>query len=97
MVIEMDWALAWLAATSLTALVATVWDKQSARRHGERVPERTLFLIAALGGALVMWLTMGLVRHKTLHRRFMLGLPAIVVLQATAVVLLYATEFLQFI
>lgn len=92
-----DWALAWLVATNMTALVATVWDKRSARRHGPRVPERTLFLIAALGGSLTMWLTMRLVRHKTLHHRFMWGLPAILVLQVAALYVLNVTDFLHFI
>lgn len=97
MVIAMDWVVAWLAAAGLTAIFATVWDKRSARRRDPRVPERTLFFIAALGGAPIMWITMQLARHKTRHRRFMWGLPAITALQAAAVYVLYTTEFLRFI
>ena len=62
-------------AVSLAALVLTVADKRRARRGGRRVPERTLLLVAALGGAAVMLFVMKTIRHKTLHKKFMIGLP----------------------
>lgn len=75
----------WLLAASLLAVVFSVYDKWAAKhatRH--RVPERQLWLIAALGGAAAMWLVMQFIRHKTKHRSFMVGLPCLVVLQAAA-------------
>ncbi len=73
--------LSWLAFASLIAAALTLGDKRAARRQGRRVPERVLFLWAALGGSAAMRVTMRLIRHKTLHRRFMWGLPAILLLQ----------------
>ena len=46
-----------------------------------RVPERTLFFWALVGGGPGVYASMLLIRHKTLHRSFMLGIPAIMILQ----------------
>ena len=54
--IPLNWAVAWLAAVSLTAFLMTAWDKSRARRHQWRVPESTLWLVAVLGGATAMYL-----------------------------------------
>lgn len=66
-------------------------DKNTARRNGRRTaqgmrtlrrtPERTLFLIAALGGSAGVWLGMYAFRHKTRHWYFVLGIPAILAAQ----------------
>lgn len=69
------------AAVSLLSVCVTLWDKAAARRRRRRIPEATLLLLAALGGALCMYLTMKAIRHKTLHKRFMVGLPVLFVLQ----------------
>ena len=97
MEISAKWALAWLVAVSLTAVALTVWDKSRARRRAWRVPERTLWLVAALGGAVVMYGTMFVVRHKTLHRTFMIGLPLLALAQIGAVVGLWYAGWLVFV
>ena len=66
----------------------TVSDKSRAKKHKRRVPEKTLFLTAAFGGSIAMYLTMLTVRHKTKHKRFMIGLPLIIFVQTGAVILL---------
>ena len=64
---------------SVIAVIVTVYDKYAAKkRPGERVPEKKLFFVAFLGGAIFMLATMLIIRHKTLHKRFMIGLPAII-------------------
>ncbi len=72
----------WLAVISLIALIVTVSDKIRAKEHKRRVRELTLFALAGLGGSAVMLLTMLIIRHKTKHVKFMLGLPIIMVMQA---------------
>ncbi|MBQ5843177.1 MAG: DUF1294 domain-containing protein, partial [Clostridia bacterium] len=47
-----------------------------------RIPEKTLFLTALFGGSLAMYITMLVIRHKTKHKRFMIGLPVIALAQA---------------
>ena len=72
-----------------TGCVMTVYDKYAARHKKRRVPERTLLLTAALGGALLMFIVMQLIRHKTKHPKFMIGLPALFLLQAAGVLCFY--------
>lgn len=67
---------------SLAAIWLTVHDKQQAKRGARRVPERTLMLLGLAGGAPAMYATMRVIRHKTLHRKFMWSLPAEIALQA---------------
>ena len=52
------------------------------------MPEKTLLIIAALGGSIAMLITMRTIRHKTQHMKFMVGIPAIIVLQCALVVAL---------
>ena len=73
----------YLAAVSLVAVIVTVYDKWAARhRPRHRIRERTLLLLAAAGGSAAMLLTMLLIRHKTRHMKFMVGIPLIMLLQA---------------
>lgn len=79
--------LLYLAVISLVSAGVTIADKQYAKRAGHRrVPESTLLLYAAFGGSVAMLLTMLLIRHKTKHVKFMLGIPLILLFQAVAAV-----------
>lgn len=66
----------------LLAVALTVYDKYAARRKKTRIPEKLLFLTALCGGSLAMYITMLVIRHKTKHKRFMIGLPVIIAVQA---------------
>lgn len=63
---------------SVFAVIITVWDKHAAKCGASRVPEKTLFIISAVGGSLFMYITMKIIRHKTKHASFMIGIPAII-------------------
>lgn len=56
-------------------------DKRKAKRGAWRIPEKTLFLPAVLGGAVGCILGMRTFRHKTKHWYFKFGMPAILVVQ----------------
>lgn len=71
----------YLTAVSLIGSAVCIYDKLAAPRGWTRVPERTLFFWVLVGGGPGVYLTMLLIRHKTLHRSFMLGVPAIMALQ----------------
>ena len=71
---------------SFYSIMLTCSDKRLAKKGGRRVPEKKLFGAALLGGALAMYITMRIIRHKTLHKRFMIGLPVIILLQTAAVI-----------
>lgn len=76
----------WLVVINVAAFAVFGLDKWKAKRKEKkesvrRVPEKTLFLLAALGGSVGALLGMQVFHHKTLHKRFRYGLPAILVLQ----------------
>lgn len=78
---KMEFCIVYIAAVSIAAIAVTAADKRCAKSKKRRVPERTLFFIAAIGGAAAMYITMKLIRHKTKHKRFMIGLPVIMLVQ----------------
>ena len=82
--------LGYLALISLIAMVVTIYDKiasKHATKH--RIRESTLLLISLLGGAVPMYITMQLIRHKTRHAKFMLGIPLIMLLHIALVLVAY--------
>lgn len=83
----MKYFITYLAIISAAAVIITVSDKSRAQRHKRRIAEKTLFMTALLGGSAAMYLTMIAVRHKTRHKRFMIGLPLIMIVQAAAIAL----------
>ena len=56
-------------------------DKQKAKKGKWRIPEKTLFLFALLGGSIGTNLGMQLFRHKTKHWYFKFGMPLILIAQ----------------
>lgn len=80
--------LLWLLVWNLAAFALMGVDKAKARRGRWRIPEKTLFLSALLGGSVGAVLGMSLFRHKTQHRSFRLGMPLILCLQVLALLAL---------
>ena len=79
--------LIWVLAWTLIAFALMGLDKWKARHESWRIPEKTLFLSAVLGGSVGAMLGMYLFRHKTRHRRFVIGMPVIFLLQLAAALL----------
>ncbi|MBR7092532.1 MAG: DUF1294 domain-containing protein [Clostridia bacterium] len=77
------------AAVSLLLLAVMGVDKRRARLHRWRVPEKVLFLLALCGGGAGGLLGMLLFRHKTRKPAFVLGFPAIFLVQAALLFWLY--------
>lgn len=73
--------LVWLAVINLIAFALMGLDKWKARRDAWRIPEKTLFLTALLGGALGGTVGMHLFHHKTRHWYFRFGFPVLLILQ----------------
>jgi len=71
----------YLAVINLIAVIITCYDKHCAKTDKWRIPEKTLFVVAALGGSIGMYITMKKIRHKTQHTSFMVGIPAIIIAQ----------------
>ena len=64
-------------------------DKIKARKNKWRIPEATLMTIAMIGGSLGVMMGMRLFRHKTLHPKFSIGVPVILVLQIVMGIILW--------
>lgn len=78
----------YLVFINLTGLAAMWLDKALARSGARRLSEKSLFLLALLGGAAGVYCGMYLFRHKTRHRSFTLGIPLILTGQILLVSLL---------
>ena len=71
----------YLAAMNLAGFLLMGWDKRCARKGRRRIPERTLFAAAFLGGSVGALAGMYVIRHKTKHLSFVIGIPLILILQ----------------
>ena len=75
--------VAYLVAVNLWAYALMGVDKRRAGQRGaQRIPERTLFLSALLGGGVGAFLGMWGFRHKTRHWYFVVGIPLILLAEA---------------
>ena len=61
-------------------------DKRKAKKGKWRVPEKTLFIITALGGGIGTIAGMYTFRHKTQKIAFVIGFPLITILEIITVV-----------
>ena len=84
-------SLLYFAVVSLISVIVCIYDKVVSKRDQVelRVPEKMLMFLSVIGGSVAMFITMLLIRHKTKHVKFMLGIPLIMVLQATAIFALF--------
>ena len=73
--------LIYLLTVNALGFAVMLFDKMLAKNKLWRIPEKSLFGIAILGGSLGCILGMYTARHKTKHRTFTLGMPAILVIQ----------------
>lgn len=79
---NMNLFLLYLLIINAVAFVLMLVDKQKAKKRKWRIPEATLLGSAVIGGSFGAWLGMQIFRHKTLHKRFYLGIPFIIGVQA---------------
>ncbi len=71
----------WIGGMSLVDYILFGVDKARAVKKEWRIPEATLWLFALLGGGLGGYLGMQKFRHKTKHKHFQFGIPALMLLQ----------------
>ncbi len=80
--------ISWLLIMSVILFFVMGRDKRLAVERRRRISETSLFLLALAGGALGGVLGMQIFRHKTQHTKFVLGFPALALLQWGVVILL---------
>ena len=74
-------AISYLLLLNGIAFVLFGIDKLKARKGSWRIPERSLLVVAVLGGSIGAWLGIKVWHHKTLHKKFSIGVPLIICLQ----------------
>ena len=68
-----------LAINTVTFFVYGI-DKYKTKKAKWRIPEVTLLLLAVLGGSIGAWMGMKVWYHKTMHKKFKCGIPAILLI-----------------
>ena len=85
----MEWwqiLLIYLVVINVAGFLLMGIDKLRAKKQVWRVPEKTLFLIAVIGGSIGTNVGMYVFRHKTKHWYFVIGMPLILIAQIALVV-----------
>lgn len=82
----MEYFLIYLVVMNIVGFATMGIDKSKARNHRWRTRERTIFIIALLGGSIGVKAGMQHYRHKTQHKQFVYGIPAIIMIQLAAAV-----------
>ena len=80
--------IAYFVLMNMAGLFVMLSDKKRAEKHRWRIPEKTLFLVSILGGSIGTWAGMYLFSHKTKHWYFVIGMPAILIIQVAVIALL---------
>ena len=82
-------ATSYLAVMTVVGFAIMGIDKRKSIKKTWRIPERTLFLIAFLGGGIGSFLGMYMFRHKTKHSSFVILLPVAAVIYVIIILKLF--------
>ena len=85
----MEIRITYIIIINAVAFCVSCFDKSAAVHNRRRIPEKTLFLLAAIGGSVGIYASMFLFRHKTRHVSFLLGIPLIIGIQLALACLIY--------
>ena len=71
----------YLIITNIVTFLVYGLDKWKAKKSKWRIREVALLGLAVLGGSIGAWLGMKVWHHKTMHKKFRYGIPAIIIIQ----------------
>jgi uncharacterized membrane protein YsdA (DUF1294 family) len=77
--------IAYVVVANIFGFSQMLYDKKQAKTSQQRIPEKRLFFVAALGGALGSFIGMQVARHKTQHWNFLIFIPFLFVLNAVII------------
>ncbi len=86
----MRYFLLYLIAINIITLIVYAADKFKAKHDTWRIPEKQLILLAVIGGSIGALGGMFLFRHKTLHKKFTIGIPLILAAQIAVFIMIMA-------
>ena len=85
-----------LGINAVTFIVYGI-DKYKAKKAKLLIPEATLLLLAVLGGSIGAWMGMKVWHHKTMHKKFKYGIPAILLIQIALMTYLHVNLWKQIV
>ena len=85
-------ALLYLAVINVVTFFMYGIDKWKAKKSKWRIRETSLLGLAVLGGSIGAWLGMKVWHHKTQHKKFKYGVPAIIIVQLALIVYFIITK-----
>lgn len=77
----MDIIIGYLFTVNIVSFILYGVDKYKAKRGKWRISEATLLAMAIIGGSIGEWTGMKVWHHKTMHKKFAIGVPIVLVLQ----------------
>ena len=87
----------YLLAINAVAFIMYGIDKYKAKKAKWRISEATLLLLAVLGGSIGAWMGMKVWHHKTMHKKFKYGIPAILLIQIALITYLHVNLWKQIV
>ncbi|MDO4171473.1 MAG: DUF1294 domain-containing protein [Prevotellaceae bacterium] len=85
----MDIITGYLLTVNIISFVLYGMDKYKAKRGKWRISEATLLTMAVIGGSIGAWTGMKVWHHKTMHKKFTIGVPLVLTLQAALAIYLH--------
>ena len=85
-------ALIYLAVINVVTFFMYGIDKWKAKKSKWRIREAALLGLAVLGGSIGVWLGTQVWHHKTQHKKFKYGVPAIIIVQLALIVYFIITK-----
>lgn len=70
----------YLVLINILSFISMYVDKRKAILNKYRISEKTLFILAMLGGGIGIYIGMYTFRHKTQHLKFSVGIPVIIII-----------------
>ena len=87
----------YLLAINVVTFIVYGIDKYKAKKAKWRIPKATLLLLAVLGGSIGAWMGMKVWHHKTMHKKFKYGIPAILLIQIALMTYLHVNLWKQIV
>ena len=87
----------YLLGINAVAFIMYGIDKYKAKKAKWRISEATLLLLAVLGGSIGAWMGMKVWHHKTMHKKFKYGIPAILLIQIALMTYLHVNLWKQIV
>ncbi|MCG7346058.1 DUF1294 domain-containing protein [Sporosarcina sp. ACRSL] len=80
--------ISWIIFISIWAFLMMGYDKKQSKKRGRRIPEKTLWLFAIVGGGIGAYLGMMAFSHKTRHTEFRIGFLVLALLDIGIIIYL---------